>query len=86
MLAAPGKLLVDFGLRRAHGAGSRSARRKVKLLVSPGFDGFDGTATVAAGQRFGIPLFGTMAHSYIEAHESESDARSRVFPPSIRIM
>jgi nicotinate phosphoribosyltransferase len=36
--------------------------------------GFDGTATVEAGRRFGIPLSGTLAHSYIEAHELEEQA------------
>jgi nicotinate phosphoribosyltransferase len=34
--------------------------------------GFAGTATVAAGERFGIPIFGTMAHSFIEVHDDES--------------
>ena len=68
-LAAPGKLLVDFGLRRAHGAeaGLLSARA--------GFvGGLTGTATVLAGKYWGIPLFGTMAHSYIQAHSSELEA------------
>lgn len=68
-LAAPGRQLVDFGLRRAHGAeaGLLSARAAY-------FAGFDGTATIAAGIRWGVPLFGTMAHSFIQAHDDESDA------------
>jgi nicotinate phosphoribosyltransferase len=68
-LAAPDKLLVDFGLRRAHGAeaGLLAAR---EAFVG----GFSGTATVLAGQRFGIPLYGTMAHSFIQAHGDETDA------------
>jgi len=69
VLAAPGKLLVDFGLRRAHGseAGLLAAR-------SAYIAGFDGTATVLAGKRYGIPLYGTMAHSFIQAHENEVEA------------
>lgn len=68
-LAAPDKLLVDFGLRRAHGgeAGLFAAR-------SSYIAGFAATATVLAGQRWDIPLSGTVAHSFIEAHDSELDA------------
>ncbi|MFZ1908103.1 MAG: nicotinate phosphoribosyltransferase, partial [Burkholderiales bacterium] len=69
VLAAPGKLLVDFGLRRAHGAEAGLLAARAAYLA-----GFGGTATVLAGERFGIPLYGTMAHSYIEAHDSESAA------------
>jgi len=69
VLAAPGKLLVDFGLRRAHGAEAGLLAARASYLA-----GFGGTATVLAGKRFGIPLYGTMAHSYVQAHERESDA------------
>lgn len=69
VLAAPGKLLVDFGLRRAHGAEAGLLAARAAYLA-----GFTGTATVLAGARFGIPLYGTMAHSYIEAHDVEADA------------
>ncbi len=68
-LAAPGKLLVDFGLRRAHGAEAGLLAARAAYLA-----GFGGTATVLAGMRFGIPLFGTMAHSLIQAHDCEETA------------
>jgi nicotinate phosphoribosyltransferase len=69
VLAAPGKLLVDFGMRRAHGAEAGLLAARAAYLA-----GFSGTATVAAGLEFGIPVFGTMAHSYIEAHADEISA------------
>jgi len=69
-LAAHGhQRLVDFGLRRAHGseAGLFAAR-------AAWIGGFDGTATVLAHELYGIPIFGTMAHSFIQAHDSEMRA------------
>jgi len=68
-LAAPDKLLVDFGLRRAHGAEAGLLSARASYLA-----GFDGSSTVLAGMKWGIPLFGTMAHSFIQAHEHEIDA------------
>jgi len=62
VLAAPGKPLVDFGFRRAHGVEAGLLAARAAYLV-----GFAGTATVAAGRDFGIPLFGTMAHSLVQA-------------------
>ena len=66
VLAAPGKLLVDFGLRRAHGAEAGLLAARASYIA-----GFAGTATVLAEQEFGIPLYGTMAHSFVQAHDSE---------------
>ncbi len=68
--AAGGKaLLVDFGLRRAHGAeaGMLAARASYAM-------GFAGTSNVLAGTEYGIPLSGTMAHSFIEAMGGEEKA------------
>ena len=65
-LAAPDKLLVDFGLRRAHGAEAGLFSARASHVA-----GFDGTATVLAGLQWGIPLYGTMAHSFIQAHDDE---------------
>jgi nicotinate phosphoribosyltransferase len=69
VLVAPGKLLVDFGLRRAHGAEAGLLAARACHLA-----GFDGTATVLAGQAYGIPIHGTMAHSFVQAHDDEADA------------
>ncbi|MFP4182543.1 MAG: nicotinate phosphoribosyltransferase [Thiohalospira sp.] len=68
-LAAGDRLLVDFGMRRAHGAEAGVLAARAARIA-----GFDGTATVAAGRAFGIPLYGTMAHSFIEAHPDEVSA------------
>lgn len=69
VLAAGGRQLVDFGMRRAHeGQAALYAARAAYLA------GFAATATVEAGREFGIPLSGTMAHSFIEAHDSEEAA------------
>jgi nicotinate phosphoribosyltransferase len=62
-------LLVDFGMRRAHGAEAALLAARASYLA-----GFAGTATVLAGEAFGIPLYGTMAHSYIQAHDDEAKA------------
>ena len=68
-LAAPGRVLVDFGMRRAHGAEAALLSARAAYLA-----GFSGTATVEAGRRFGVPVYGTMAHSYIQAHADEGEA------------
>ena len=66
---ARGTILVDFGLRRAHGtdAGMKAARASF-------IGGFAGTSNVLAGKEYNIPVFGTMAHSFILAHENEEEA------------
>lgn len=69
VLAAPGKTLVDFGLRRAHGAEAGLLAARASYLA-----GFTGTATVPAAALYGIPIFGTMAHSFIQAHQDEVKA------------
>jgi nicotinate phosphoribosyltransferase len=69
VLAAPGKQLVDFGLRRAHGAEAGLFGARAVYLA-----GFSGTATVLADATFGVPAYGTMAHSFIQAHDDEAEA------------
>ena len=72
VLAAPGRQLVDFGLRRAHGAEAGLLAARAAYVA-----GFTGTATVLAAVRFGIPVFGTMAHSFVQAHDDECTAFAR---------
>ncbi|HKB53077.1 MAG TPA: nicotinate phosphoribosyltransferase, partial [Ramlibacter sp.] len=69
VLAVPGRLLVDFGLRRAHAGEAGLLSARASYLA-----GFSGTATVQAGRDFDIPLYGTMAHSYVQAFEDETAA------------
>jgi nicotinate phosphoribosyltransferase len=69
VLAAPGKLLVDFGLRRAHGSEAGLLAARAAYLA-----GFSGSATVLAEFLFGVPAYGTMAHSFIQAHDDEWEA------------
>lgn len=69
VLLAQGRQLVDFGLRRAHGAEAGLMAARASYLA-----GYDGTATVLAGKCFGVPLFGTMAHSFIQAFDDERKA------------
>ena len=69
VLAANGRQLVDFGLRRAHEADAGVLAARAAFIA-----GFGATATVESGRRFGIPLSGTLAHSFIQAHDSEDTA------------
>jgi nicotinate phosphoribosyltransferase len=63
------KLLVDFGLRRAHGAEAGLLSSRASFV-----GGFSGSSNVLAEYVYGIPIYGTMAHSFIEAHENELEA------------
>ncbi|HEY5595572.1 MAG TPA: nicotinate phosphoribosyltransferase [Nitrospiria bacterium] len=69
VLTAPGKLLVDFGLRRAHGAEAGLMAARAAYLA-----GFSGSATVLAEFLYGVPAYGTMAHSFVQAHDDEREA------------
>jgi len=71
-LAARDRLLVDFGSRRAHGAEAALLSARASYLA-----GFDGSSEVLAGMRWGVPLYGTMAHSYVQTHETELAAFER---------
>jgi nicotinate phosphoribosyltransferase len=69
VLAASGKALSDFGLRTAHGAEAGLYSARASYIA-----GFAGAANVLAGERYGIPIVGTMAHSYVQTHNDEMAA------------
>jgi nicotinate phosphoribosyltransferase len=69
VVAACGKSLIDFSLRRTHGADAG-----LKAARSSFIAGFQATSNVLAGQLYGIPVSGTMAHSYVTAFDEEIDA------------
>jgi len=76
--AAKGKSIIEFGLRREHGidAGMKVAR-------SSYIAGCQGSSNVLAGLAYGIPVFGTMAHSFVMSYPKEIDAFrafSKTFP------
>lgn len=83
-LAAPKAQLIDFGMRRAHGAEAALLASRASYIA-----GLDATATVEASYRYGIPLAGTMAHSFVQAHELESQAFqnfARCHPQSVVLL
>jgi nicotinate phosphoribosyltransferase len=63
--AAEYRSLIDFGLRRAQGPGGYYASRAAYV------GGFDATSNVLAGRDYGIPVSGTMAHSFIQSYDDE---------------
>ena len=58
---------MEFGSRRAHRTDAATKVARATYLA-----GGAGTSNVLAGQIYGIPVFGTMAHSYIQVHDSEA--------------
>ena len=67
--AARGKAIVEFGLRREHGIDAGMKVARCSYLA-----GCQGTSNVLAGFEYGIPVFGTMAHSFVMSFEKEIDA------------
>jgi nicotinate phosphoribosyltransferase len=82
--AAQGRSVVDFGVRRMHGADAGIKQPRAFYI-----GGVDSTSSVLAGQLWGIPVAGTMAHSYILAFESEVEAFRRflrIYPAAILLI
>ncbi|HET9040319.1 MAG TPA: nicotinate phosphoribosyltransferase [Gemmatimonadales bacterium] len=80
VLAAGGRSLSEFGLRRSHGTDAGMKAARCAILA-----GFDSTSNVLAGRTYGAPLSGTMAHSFVTAFPREIDAflaYARAFPDS----
>lgn len=78
VLAARGRPVVDFGFRRAHGVHAGNAAARAAYLA-----GAASTSNVLAGRCYGIPVAGTMAHSYVQAFEREEaafDSFARSYP------
>jgi nicotinate phosphoribosyltransferase len=67
--AARGRMVVDFGARRAHGTDAALKVARAGYLA-----GIAGTSNLLAAREYGIPAFGTMAHSFIQAFDNELDA------------
>ncbi len=67
--AARGRMVVDFGARRAHGTDAALKAARASYLA-----GLAGTSNLLAAREYGIPAFGTMAHSFVQAFDNELDA------------
>ena len=82
--AARGRNVFDFAARRTHGLDAADNFARVSYMV-----GFDGTSNLTAGARHGIPVVGTMAHSFVSAFGDETDAfrsYSRSFPSASTLL
>jgi nicotinate phosphoribosyltransferase len=82
--AARGKKVVDFGARRTHGIDAALLAARAFYIA-----GIDATSNVLAGKLHGIPVAGTMAHSYIQAHGDEREAFrafAKTFPGTILLV
>lgn len=67
--AARGRSVVDFGMRRMHGTDAALKAARACWIA-----GATGTSNVLAGRIFGLPVVGTMAHSFVQAHDDEEEA------------
>ncbi len=82
--AAKGRAVIEFGLRREHGIDAG-----VKVARCSYIAGCQGTSNVLAGLTYGIPVFGTMAHSFVMSFEKEIDAFrafARTFPEKTTLL
>lgn len=84
VLAARGKDLAEFGLRRSHGTDAALKAARCAWMA-----GFGSTSNVLAGRTYGIPVSGTMAHSFVTAFGDELEAfraYARAFPDSATLL
>ncbi len=82
--AAQGRAVIDFGGRRAHGLDAA-----VKAARAAYVAGAAATSSVLAGKTYGIPIAGTMAHSFIQAYRSEADAFrafTEIYPDTVLLV
>ncbi len=82
--AARGRKVIDFGARRCHGIDAALKAARAFHIA-----GVDATSNVLAGKTYGLEVAGTMAHSYIEAHEDELEAFrafASVFPGTVLLV
>ena len=82
--AADGRDVLDFGARRTHGLDAAMKAARAFHIA-----GVTATSNVLAGKRYGIPVAGTMAHSYIQAHGDEGEAFARfaaLYPETVLLV
>ncbi|MDI9847439.1 nicotinate phosphoribosyltransferase [Rhodoblastus sp. 17X3] len=82
--AASGRQVMDFGARRAQGFDAALKGARAFAIAGVG-----GTSLLAAGERYGIPVTGTMAHSFVEAFASEAEALAammRIYPRTVLLV
>jgi nicotinate phosphoribosyltransferase len=82
--AAQGKATVEFGLRRTHGTDAAMKAARCSYIA-----GCSGTSSVLAGMHYGIPIFGTMAHSFVMFFDNEIEAFKafiKTFPKSSTLL
>ena len=81
---AKGRAVMEFGARRAQGYDGAHYGARAAYI-----GGVSGTATVSAGEDFGIPVLGTMAHSFVQSFDSEYEAfkaYATVYPDSCTLL
>ena len=82
--AANGRTVVDFGVRRMHGTDAAMKAARAFYVA-----GVHSTSNVLAGLTYGIPVAGTMAHSYVQAHVNEIEAFrafARLYPETVLLV
>ncbi|WP_018950377.1 nicotinate phosphoribosyltransferase [Thioalkalivibrio sp. ALMg11] len=82
--AAGSRPVVDFGARRMHGLDAALKGARAFHIA-----GVASTSNVLAGKQYGVPVSGTMAHSYIQAHHDESEAFAafaRLYPETVLLV